>query len=264
MFRCLGLWIASLVFFAESSSAQIGYVQSGEASYYADVFEGRKTASGEPYARAALTAAHRELPFGAIVRVTNTASQQTCTVCINDRGPFKEGRVIDLSYAAAEQIGLVTTGTAPVRLEVIGLAEGGSCAQWQETRRTAETFARKFPPKKTEATPPPSSSGSASVSSAKASGKFASPGTYDLTGKPQKLAGQWGVQVGSFRSLANAQQAAERVKKVGFSKVYLQLSGTGEVDHRVIVGAHKQKTAAQKAATQLRKKAFAPTVVQHR
>ncbi len=264
MFRSLLLWLLPLLFFAEFSWAQIGYVQTGEASFYADVFEGRKTASGEPYARAALTAAHRELPFGAIVRVTHTTTQQTCTVCINDRGPSKEGRVIDLSYAAAEQIGLVSAGTAPVRLEVIGLAEGGSCAQWQETRRTAETFARKFPPKKTEATPPPTSTGPSATNPPKSSGKFASPGTYDLSGKPHRLAGQWGVQVGSFRSLANAQQAATRVKKSGFSKVYLQLSGTGEMDHRVIVGAHKQRASAQKASGQLKKKGFSPTLVQHR
>lgn len=92
---------------------------SGDATYYSDRLAGRPTASGEPYDPRALTAAHRTLPFGTLVRVTPLAGGPGVTVRINDRGPFgDEARIIDLSRAAAEQIGLVRAGLMRVRIEV--------------------------------------------------------------------------------------------------------------------------------------------------
>lgn len=91
----------------------------GEASWYGDGFDGQRTASGERYDPSKLTAAHRELPFGTRVRVTNTSNDESVVVRINDRGPFVEGRVLDLSRAAAEEIGLTATGVAPVFAEVL-------------------------------------------------------------------------------------------------------------------------------------------------
>ena len=92
---------------------------AGMATYYAGEFHGRKTANGEVYDMHDLTAAHRTLPFNTKVRVTNVATGKSVVVRINDRGPFKDDRVIDLSYEAAKQIGLVTDGTARVELEVL-------------------------------------------------------------------------------------------------------------------------------------------------
>jgi rare lipoprotein A len=91
----------------------------GAASYYHDALEGRSTASGQPYRREALTAAHRSLPFGSLVRVTNLANSRSVVVRINDRGPFARQRVIDLSRAAARQIGLLARGHGRVRLELV-------------------------------------------------------------------------------------------------------------------------------------------------
>lgn len=93
-------------------------VEKGEASYYADKFHGRPTASGEKYNKKSFTAAHRTLPFGTKVRVTNVKNGKSVDVTINDRGPFKAGRVIDLSRAAAEKIGLIQDGVAQVTVEV--------------------------------------------------------------------------------------------------------------------------------------------------
>ena len=93
----------------------------GVASYYADEFQGRKTASGEVYDMNDLTAAHRTLPFGTKVRVTNKETGKSVVVRINDRGPFKEDRVIDLSLGAARQLGLIANGTASVILHVLEL-----------------------------------------------------------------------------------------------------------------------------------------------
>ncbi|WP_245391877.1 septal ring lytic transglycosylase RlpA family protein [Salinicola aestuarinus] len=91
----------------------------GEATYYASDFQGRPTASGEPYDGQAMTAAHKTLPFGTRVRVTLLDSGDTAVVRINDRGPFVPGRIIDVSERAAEQLGLVDAGTAEVRLQVL-------------------------------------------------------------------------------------------------------------------------------------------------
>jgi len=92
---------------------------SGTASYYANKFHGRRTANGESFDNGAMTAAHRTLPFGSIVRVTNPANGRSVVVRINDRGPFTRGRMIDVSRAAAEELGLITRGHATVDLELI-------------------------------------------------------------------------------------------------------------------------------------------------
>jgi rare lipoprotein A len=95
--------------------------ETGVASYYASKFEGRKTASGERYDAGEMTAAHPSLPFGTRVRVTNLENEKSVEVRINDRGPFRKGRVIDLSHRAAEKLGIVRRGLARVAVAVIEL-----------------------------------------------------------------------------------------------------------------------------------------------
>ena len=98
-----------------------GWTEEGLASWYGgkDGFEGKPTASGEIYDSSLLTAAHRELPLGTVVEVTNLDNDKSVRVRINDRGPFIAGRVIDLSRAAAREIGLLGPGVGPVRLSVV-------------------------------------------------------------------------------------------------------------------------------------------------
>lgn len=91
--------------------------EEGIASYYAESLDGNPTASGEPYDRDAMTAAHRTLPFGTEVKVTNLSNQKEVIVRINDRGPHTKSRVIDVSGAAAKKLNLIDAGTAKVRLE---------------------------------------------------------------------------------------------------------------------------------------------------
>jgi rare lipoprotein A len=94
-------------------------LEVGVASYYAKSLDGHRTASGEHYDMKALTAAHRTLPFGSRVRVTNLGNGLSVVVRINDRGPLVKGRVIDLSYAAARELQFIDHGTTRVRLEVL-------------------------------------------------------------------------------------------------------------------------------------------------
>jgi len=92
------------------------FVQEGLASWYGPGFHGKATSNGERFDKEAFTAAHKTLPFGSMVKVSNLANGKSVTVRVNDRGPFVEGRIIDLSEAAARAIGMIGTGTARVRL----------------------------------------------------------------------------------------------------------------------------------------------------
>ncbi len=96
----------------------------GVASYYAGDFHGKKTSNGETYDMNALTAAHRTFPFGTKVRVTNLENNKSVIIRVNDRGPFKEGRIMDLSLGAARALDLVQTGTGRVRLDVLEWGNG--------------------------------------------------------------------------------------------------------------------------------------------
>jgi rare lipoprotein A len=93
--------------------------EAGMASYYGDAHQGRRTANGERFDMHALTAAHRTLPFGTRVKVTNLDNGRSVVVRINDRGPYVKGRVIDLSKAAARELRFLDRGTTRVRLEVV-------------------------------------------------------------------------------------------------------------------------------------------------
>jgi len=115
---CLAIVIALL------STTMLAQVQTGKASFYADKFEGTITSSGEKYRHNKLTAAHKTLPFGTKVRVTNLGNDKTVDVVINDRGPYVEGRIIDLSRSAAEALGFENYGLADVKLEVTDPGDG--------------------------------------------------------------------------------------------------------------------------------------------
>jgi rare lipoprotein A len=110
----------SLLLSACASQGQIdphGYRAEGQASYYGARHHGQKTASGERFNQHALTAAHRTLPFGSKVLVTNLRNDKSVVVRINDRGPHVKKRIIDLSKKAAEQLGMLRAGVVPVRVQ---------------------------------------------------------------------------------------------------------------------------------------------------
>jgi rare lipoprotein A len=100
--------------------------QKGIASFYADKFDGKLTASGEKYDHKKLTGAHKFLPFGTVVKVTNLSNNESVEVRINDRGPFVEGRIIDVSRSAAEKLKFTAQGLTEVEIEVIDAGDGRS------------------------------------------------------------------------------------------------------------------------------------------
>jgi rare lipoprotein A len=109
---------------SSSGDSAISTQQRGRISMYGNDFAGRKTASGEPFDPTALTMAHRTLPFGTRVRVTNLENQRSVEVVVNDRGPFVSGRIADLSEAAARRIGMVVDGVVEALLDILQPGKG--------------------------------------------------------------------------------------------------------------------------------------------
>jgi len=120
------------------------FYQIGEASWYGPDFHGKTTANGERYNMLQLTAAHKELPFNTLVRVTNLSNGRTAMVRINDRGPFLKGRILDLSYAAARALGANGPGVIRVGIEVLGTAAPPARPPAQ-ARKPSATSARAAP-----------------------------------------------------------------------------------------------------------------------
>ncbi len=162
-----------------------GFRQRGMASWYGTKFHGRPTSSGEPYDMYKMTAAHKSLRLPTYVRVTNLDNGKSVVVRVNDRGPFVDGRIIDLSYAAAHKIEMTGKGTVPVEIEVVGS---------DETR----TAARK-----------PSSA--------------RNPGRSRNLGRRSMPNARWGenvfVQIGAFRDADNAEAIGARLRRAGLSAV---------------------------------------------
>lgn len=103
---------------AEERPREAGYTETGSISYYAEKFDGKRTASGARFDKDAFTAAHRTLPFGTKVKVTNLENGKSVVVEVNDRGPFKSSRILDVSPAAARKIGLIAKGTVKASVTV--------------------------------------------------------------------------------------------------------------------------------------------------
>ena len=120
-----------------------GFVEEGIASWYGNKFHGRKTSNGEIYSMYGMTAAHKNLPIPSYVRVTNLDNGRQVVVRVNDPGPFHEGRVIDLTYAAASKLGFVKLGTAPVRVEAVGPGDQLAAAQTTATTAVPQTQTRQ-------------------------------------------------------------------------------------------------------------------------
>lgn len=129
----------------------IHYNASGDASWYGPGFHGKRTASGERYNQRAMTAAHKTLPFGTMLKVTNSDNGKSVVVRINDRGPFVRGRIVDLSKSAAERIGMMGPGVARVELAAVS----GHKSQDERDIRPPKKAKKHFKPKRFAPPQPP-------------------------------------------------------------------------------------------------------------
>ncbi len=198
----------------------VAQTQTGKASFYADKFEGKPTASGEKYKHSKLTAAHKTLPFGTKVRVTNIANNQTVDVVINDRGPYVDGRIIDVSKSAAEKLGFVNQGLAEVSLEVIDAGDG----------------------KKSDPIRP---IGQVSVDEKE---------FYAFEVGRSKPSG-FGVQIGTYQELVNLMRLAENLKSSYQKKVTVQVKIINGIKYyALILGQFPNREKADQFKAELQKK----------
>lgn len=197
-------------YYVKNSSAD--YRERGVASWYGKDFHGRSTANGETYDMYALTAAHKTLPIPTWVEVTNLANGRRVIVKVNDRGPFVAGRIIDLSYTAATELGMIDAGTARVEVRALGVPVGGDLPDPRSFANRSEE-----PPR----------SGFSLISSAAA----AEPGPGD---RPMQ---QVFAQAGAFSDRDNAAKLMSRLKAGGQRNVFVvsQTVGSNEL-HRVRIG----------------------------
>lgn len=211
----LGSCIVLLTLSLAAVAAGEPWTEEGIASWYGPGFAGRPTASTEIYDPSQLTAAHKTLPLGSLVRVYNLENDRNMVVRINDRGPFVEGRVIDLSRACAEVLGCKEKGLAQVRLVL--LTEPGKAPQF--SKAMAKAVDNVTPDRWKLPTPTQST----------------------------ELATGYYVQVGSFRDPENAQKLLQQTDELGM-RAYVELDGE---QHRVMVGPYTSFSHASSAQRDL-------------
>ena len=213
--------VTPILFFlcpAPLSAAEI-YKTGVTASYYAEDFHGKRTSNGERFNMNDYTCAHKSLPFGTILRVTNLANGKTCDVRVNDRGPFVATREIDLSKAAAVKLDMTGSGTAKVKLEII--ERGADTKLSQQTAASASKIMAKLGGENSANKTSTSSSEtsqslktSTSSNASKATTQKLTPGTY------------WDIQLGAFSSKENAKKFARKLSRAGFHDIVLQTSAS--------------------------------------
>ncbi len=219
---------------------QDDYDETGIGSWYGPNFDGRKTANGEIFDQNKLTAAHPTLPLPSLVRVTNLRNGRQIIVRVNDRGPFVNNRLIDLSKASARELGYLGQGTTRVRVQYVGPA----------TRSGGRFPVRRVSAKPRQAKVWPASARAQS---------YAKPAPYTpdqgwpeeskdkykiALSRPRVAVGGWFVQAGAFSSRQRAEAVAQRIHTGGHVSVQTAWVNNGYI-HRVLVGPYQSKGAAQ-------------------
>lgn len=237
--RRFGL-IAGLLLTATAMFADELYKENVVASFYADKFNGRRTASGEIFDINGFTAAHKTLPFGTILKVTNLDNGKAVKVRINDRGPFVQGREIDVSKAAARELDMINSGTAHVSLVILEDDVEGAIAaaepenpygDYADTTYAEPAVAEADPYTEPEPeTPPPApvkpaSKPAASSKPVAASNTSASASKADDDVAVETKVDRWDIQLGAYTSKGNAKLMAHKLLQAGFKNVAYQKVG---------------------------------------
>ena len=198
--------VTPILFFTHPAllSALEVYKTGVTASYYAEDFHGKRTSNGERFNMYDYTCAHKSLPFGTVLRVTNLSNGKSCDVRVNDRGPFVATREIDLSKAAAVKLDMIGSGTAKVKLEIV--TRGADTKLSQQTAASASKIMAKLGGK--------SSTASSKTSTTPKKTANLAPGTY------------WDIQLGAFSSKENAKEFARKLSRAGFKDIVLQTSAS--------------------------------------
>jgi rare lipoprotein A len=191
-------------------SSGVGYVERGVASWYGPGFHKVRTSTGEPYDMYGMTAAHKTLPLPTYVRVTNLQNGLSVVVRVNDRGPFVDNRIIDLSYTAASKLDMLRNGTAMVEVRSIDAVQDGSLAP-VVTAATLEPIAEA----------PAAASESVGGSIVPSAGAAAAPAPQQSVPRAVSTAALF-VQAGAFSDPKNAQRLADKLRGGGYGTVFVR------------------------------------------
>ena len=233
----------------------------GLASYYSDLFHGKPTASGELYDKDKMTAAHKTLPFGTTIKVTRLDNGKSVQVRVNDRGPYISGRIVELSRAAAEKIGLVNDGVTRVKVEVVAdNAKTEVATASPKTSEKKETVSAKGATEQTttkEEKAPASKPKAVAVKSAtpkKGVKSTASAGLYEVSLKREDMKG-FGVQVAAFENQDAMFKKVEELKAKWFDKVLVSVAEKkdGTKLYKIILGSFETRNEAEEYKKNLKK-----------
>ncbi|GLB52303.1 hypothetical protein NBRC110019_13420 [Neptunitalea chrysea] len=227
-------------------------VETGEASFYAKKFNGRTTASGEIYHHILPTAAHRTLPFGTKVKVTNLANNRWAIVKINDRGPFVKGRIIDVSRSVAEKLDFINAGITKVKIEVIGEED----VEVAETVLSNDDVKTTTTTTKVETVPVSTNTVSEVVITTVATTTAPTvPGNEYYELGVEQVSPDWmGVQIGSFQELTNLIRLVDGLKSKYKKKVVVQVKNrNGLKVYALIIGKFLTRDKAENFKERVRK-----------
>lgn len=245
-----------LVVLPAGLKAQQTYTQTGVASYYADSFQGRVTASGERYDKNKLTCAHLSLPFGTVLRVTSLESNRSTVVRVNDRGPFAPGRIVDLSRRAAEALGIISAGKGRVRIEVIpgnALTEtsGTDIAAPPVPPSPQQPTTQQAQPVRVDAVQPTAApSPRAEVTSADEV-PMGTAEAYRVQVTPIVAKG-YAVQLASYQGLSNL---LRRLGSIEVSNIFVNVVGAEpNANYKLMVGPFTSRAQADKEKAKLEKR----------
>jgi rare lipoprotein A len=248
--------LAFLMFLSVAVNAQS---QSGSASYIGDKFHGLKMASGEIYDSSAMIAAHKTLDFGTKVRVTNTRNGRSVVVTIKDRGPFERTKIIDVSRAAARQLGLM--GTTPVTIEVVGAGTATTTVSTPKSGENTEAPKSRSVPNEYENVAPQPKSSVVAVSTTPTpqpkkvsrlnEGKTPT-GLFKVDAVVQARSG-YSVQVGVFTDFEILLQQVAVMKSKGFKDVYVYIADGKTTKYTICLGKYSSRSQAEAYKKALKK-----------
>ena len=236
----------------------VGYKQDGIGSWYGEKFAGRKTSSFEPYDPYAMTAAHKSLPLPSYVRVTNLENNREIIVKVNDRGPFHDDRIIDLSYAAASKLGYMDKGTARVRVEFINPYDNTAqsiAPPLSTLTPSASSKAKTFPleqPREALALPVDTH-----------------PLAVSTNTRPSPLEHKIYLQVAAFSQLTTAQELERKLNSTIKAPTSINSTNSGFSEsntkiHRVRVGPFKDEMSAILVSEQIKHHKMGDPLIIHR
>lgn len=232
------LLLSILILLPTLLKSQVGFVQEGNASYYADSFEGKVTASGERYSHLKATCSHVSIPFGAMVKITNLENNQTVIARVNDRGPFVPDRIIDVSKSVAERLGFIGKGIVRVRIEVID-------------NQSLSALPENYPPKNNPVTEKPTPNEKKAPPKVETNQQSAArENIADLFAIQIERYSSKGffIQLGSFKEQANLISLSAEAQQLFGEKVNIQVVNIGnERLFKVLIGPYSSRSDAEKA-----------------